>query len=248
MPVGSGFTDSHAFSDCNISVGHGRLRPTLLNELRFSTNRSATFDAVPTNTTSPSALGFTTVIQTIRRDGPRRLISVGGAFSLGPSPQGPTKDHDSYVSISGHTLLDPGQARVEVRRRCALGRADNFNYDFYNNGSFDFGTYYTNTGSALADFVGGYYRQLLSVLQRVVWHRSHQLYFFGQDAWKITRNLSLDYGLRYEYDSPQTDPHNQIMGWYPGQHSTPLPRRPSQFFISGRSGNTERGLIYPNRE
>ena len=60
VPVGSGFTDANRFQSGNLTWTH-TITPTLLNELRFATNRVATYDAVPTTTTSPSALGFTTV-------------------------------------------------------------------------------------------------------------------------------------------------------------------------------------------
>ena len=40
--------------------------------------------------------------------------------------------------------------------------------------------------------------------------RTHSLYFFGQDTWKLTPRLTVDLGTRYEYNSPQVDPHNNI--------------------------------------
>ena len=64
----------------------------------------------------------------------------------------------------------------------------------------------------------------------------------------MAKNLSLDYGLRYEYDSPQEDPHNEIMGWYPGQQSTTYPGAPPNFLYPGDPGTPNRGLVYPNRD
>ena len=67
----------------------------------------------------------------------------------------------------------------------------------------------------------------------------HQLDFFGQDALKITKNLSLDYGVRYEYNSPQEDPHNQIQGWFPGAAVDAVSRLSARFPVSRRSGNAQ---------
>jgi hypothetical protein len=246
VPIGSGFTNSQRFQTASLSWTR-TIRPNLLNELRFSTNRSATFDAVPTDRTLPSALGFTTVTPDDPNGAAPPLVTVSGAFSLGPSPQGPTKDHDVTFQYQDTVSWTRGSHALKFGADIRFAQS-NFHYDYYTNGSFDFGSYYTNTGSALADFVGGYtdnYYQFSSAAYGI---RSHQLYFFAQDAWKIAKNLSLDYGLRYEYDSPQTDPHNEIMGWYPGQQSTLYPAAPQGFLYAGDPGTPNRGLVYPNRD
>jgi hypothetical protein len=246
VPNGSGFTNSQLFQTTSLSWTR-TISPTKLNELRFSTNRSATLDAVPIDKTPPSALGFTTVVPDDPKGAAPPLITVSGAFNLGPSPQGPTKDHD--VTFQYQDTFSWTRGKHALKFGADLRWAEsNFDYDFYNNGSFDFGTYYTNTGSALADFVGGFtdnYYQFSSAIYGI---RSHQWYFFGEDAWKVTKNLSFDYGVRYEYDSPQEDPHNEIMGWYPGQHSTIYPAAPPDFLYAGDPGTPNRGLVYPNRD
>jgi Carboxypeptidase regulatory-like domain len=244
VPVGSGFTDADRYQTGSISWTR-TISPTMLNELRFATNRVARFDAVPTNKTAPSALGFSTVIPDDPAGTAPPLVSVGGAFSLGPSPQGPTKEHDVTFQYQDTFSWTRGRHSFKFGGDLRWIR-NNFHYDFYNNGSFDFGTYYTNTGNALADFVGGYtdnYYQFSSAIYGI---RTHQLDFFAQDAWKITKNLSLDYGLRYEYNSPQVDPRNEIQGWFPGQQSTLYPASPADFLYAGDPGTPNRGLVYPD--
>ena len=246
VPTGSGFMNSQRFQTASLSWTR-TISPTMLNELRFSTNRSATLDAVPTDKTPPSALGFTTVTPDDPNGTAPPLVTVSGAFSLGPSPQGPTKDHDVTFQYQDTFSWTRGKHSLKFGADIRWAQS-NFHYDFYNNGSFDYGSYYTNTGSALADFVGGFtdnYYQFSSATYGI---RSHQWYFFGQDAWKISKNLSLDYGLRYEYNSPQEDPHNEIMGWFPGQQSTLYPAAPPNFLYAGDPGTPNRGLVYPNRD
>jgi Carboxypeptidase regulatory-like domain len=244
VPLGSGFTNAQRFQ--NVSVSWTRtISPTMLNEARVTANRSAILQAVPTNTTSPADLGFLT----IHPDDPKGiappLISVNGAFSLGPSPQGPTTLHDMTYQYQDTFSWTRGSHALKFGADVRFIQ-NNFNYDYYTNGSFDYGTYYTNTGNALADFVGGFTDSYYQFSNAVYGIRAHQLYFFAQDEWKITKNLSLDYGLRYEYNSPQTDPHNEIMGWFPGQQSKVFPQAPPNFLYPGDPGTPNRGLLYPD--
>jgi hypothetical protein len=134
---------------------------------------------------------------------------------------------------------------------------NNFDYDFYNNGSFffgDFGAFTASTaannisyGSTLADFVGGFFDNYYQFSNARYGIRTHSWDFFGQDSWKVTKSLTLSYGLRYEYNSPQVDPHNEIIGWYPGQQSTVFPGAPPGFLYPGDPGTPNRGLIYSDR-
>jgi Carboxypeptidase regulatory-like domain len=244
VPIGSGFTNSQRFQAGSLSWTR-TISPTMLNELRFSVNRSATYDAVPLDTTSPSALGFTTVTPDDPKGTAPPILYAGPSITLGPSPQGPTKIHDMTYQYQdtfswtrgAHALKFGGDIRFVQ---------NNFDYDFYNNGSFDFGNYGGETGYPFADFVGGFWDNYFQFSNASYGIRTHQLYFFAQDAWKVTRNLSLDYGIRYEYDSPQEDPHNEIMGWFPGQQSKVYPGAPPNFLYPGDPGTPNRGLLYPD--
>jgi Carboxypeptidase regulatory-like domain len=245
VPVGSGFTNNQRYQTGSLSWTR-TISPTILNELRFSANRSATFNEVPADRTPPSALGFTNVFPDDPKGAAPPAISVGGNFNLGPSPQGPTKDHDVTFQFQDTFSWTRGKHALKFGGDMRWTQS-NFHYDFYNNGSFDFGTYYTNTGSALADFVGGYTDNYFQFSSAAYGIRSHQLYFFAQDAWKVMKNLSLDYGVRYEYNSPQQDPKNEIIGWFPGQQSKVFPAAPPNFLYPGDPGTPNRGLLYPDR-
>jgi hypothetical protein len=245
VPVGSGFTKNQRYQTGSLSWTR-TISPTMLNELRFSANRAATLNYVPMDKTPPSALGFTTVTPDDPNGAAPPLVTVSGAFNLGPSPQGPTKEHNVTYQYQDTFSWTRGKHALKFGADLRWIQS-NYNYDFYNNGSFDFGSYYTNTGNALADFVGGFTDNYYQFSNARYGIRSHQLYFFGQDAWKATRNLSLDFGLRYEYNSPQVDPHNEIMGWFPGQQSTIFPNAPPNFLYAGDPGTPNRGLVYPDK-
>jgi hypothetical protein len=246
VPIGSGFRDSNRYQTGNLTWTR-TISPSMVNELRFATNRVATRDFIPTTTASPSALGFTTVTPDDPLGTAPPVMTVTGNFNLGPSPQGPTKIHD--VTFQYQDTLSWTKGRHDLKFGGDLRWVrNNFNYDFYNNGGFFFGQGGSFTGSTLADFVGGFFDNYTQYSNAIYGIRTHSLYFFAQDAYKITHNLTFNYGLRYEYNSPQEDPHNNIIGWFPGQHSTVFPGAPPNFLYPGDPGTPNRGLVYPDRD
>jgi hypothetical protein len=53
--------------------------------------------------------------------------------------------------------------------------------------------------------------------------RSTAVYPFVQDSWKIKSNLTLNYGLRWEFSPPPTDISGHVETFRPGQNSTVYP-------------------------
>jgi hypothetical protein len=50
--------------------------------------------------------------------------------------------------------------------------------------------------------------------------RSTSLYLFAQDSWKLRSNVTLNYGLRWEMNTPLTDIGQKVQRFNPGQNST----------------------------
>ncbi len=53
--------------------------------------------------------------------------------------------------------------------------------------------------------------------------RNSALYLFAQDSWKIRPNLTLNYGLRWELNTPYADTGNRLQTFRPGQATTQYP-------------------------
>jgi hypothetical protein len=53
--------------------------------------------------------------------------------------------------------------------------------------------------------------------------RSKALYLFAQDSWKIRSNVTLNYGLRWELNTPLVDSGKKVQTFRPGQVSTIYP-------------------------
>jgi len=53
--------------------------------------------------------------------------------------------------------------------------------------------------------------------------RSTSVYLFAQDSWKIRSNVTLNYGIRWEMNTPLTDIGQKVQRFNPGQNSTIFP-------------------------
>ena len=244
VPNGSAFTDAKRFQSGSLTWTH-TFGPTMINEARFAANRTATLQFVPVDHTSPQQLGFTNVTPDDPAGTAPPLITVSGSFNLGPNPQGPSTLHDVTFQWQDTVSWQRGNHALKFGgdvRRIRI----NFNFDYYNNGSFDFASYGSFTGYPLADFVGGFPDNYFQFSNAVYGIRQTSYYVFAQDAWKAKPRLSLDLGLRYEYNSPQSDPHNEIIGYYPGHQSTVFPDAPPGVLYPGDPGTPNRALVYPD--
>jgi hypothetical protein len=82
--------------------------------------------------------------------------------------------------------------------------------------------------------------------------RSTSVYLFAQDSWKIRSNVTLNYGLRWEVNTPLTDTGQKVQRFNPGQVSTIYPCQlssASNLFGPGNTcenqGVTPTGLVVP---
>ncbi|MGB9119049.1 MAG: carboxypeptidase-like regulatory domain-containing protein, partial [Candidatus Angelobacter sp.] len=154
VPVGSGFSSFTRTQLGSLTWLH-TFSPTVVNEFIFAANRSAILQSVPHDTTAPSALGFTNV----NPDDPAGTappVITTPSFNLGPNPEGPTKIHDATFHWQDSVSVTRGHHNIKFGTDIRRVR-NNFDFDFDNNGIFDFGNDTNFTGNPLADFVGGFY-------------------------------------------------------------------------------------------
>ncbi|MGB8010850.1 MAG: carboxypeptidase regulatory-like domain-containing protein [Terriglobales bacterium] len=208
--------------------------------------------------TSPS-LGITPGLPASHTGVP--FVSIAGFVSFGNNWEGQLPQvgnsfqwSDGLTWVKGNHTMKFG---VDTRR----GRFDQFYY--YNvNGDYNF----YGTGS---DVIGGadqdYYPQYLlgladnysqgSAQSEAI--RTFSIYPFVQDSWKIRPNVTLNYGLRWEFNTPPTDVSGHVETFRPGQNSTVYPCQLSAASVSyfenlgvtdptcANTGTNPTGLVVP---
>lgn len=205
--------------------------------------------------TSPK-LGITTGLPASQTGVP--YISISGGASIGNNWEGTLPQvgnsfqwADSLTWIKGNHTFKFG---ADIRR----ARFDQYYY-FDVNGEFTINNTGPNSiipgdGDNYAEYLLGLtdtYTQGSGQREDV---RSTSVYPFAQDSWKIKPNLTLNYGLRWELDTPPTDIAGHVETFRPGQNSTvhPCSLTPSSEAYFGvassncnAAGVTPTGLVVP---
>lgn len=116
-----------------------------------------------------------------------------------------------------------------------------FHYDQVNtnpiaqlNGSFTF--FGSQTGVDFADFLLGIPSQYNQSQLQPFYGRNKFAGLFAQDSWRIRKNLTLNYGLRWDRIEPWYEKYNQIATFEPGQQSVVFPGAPAGILFPGDPG------------
>lgn len=223
------------------SLGHGydysgsfnntvTFSPTLLGEFRYGYSKQTWNGGPVGGSFDPGKLGFDSdyVAQASKRLEVFPLFTFGGAnngnfSSLGPGAfsglqEDPTAQavNGSLVKIvSGHSLKFGGEFR-QMR----------LNFYQYNTPSGTFNsddswtrqypqTYDGKTGFSLASLLLGLPNSGQITADPKYITTSQYVAFYGQDDWKISPKLTLNYGLRWDFEVPRVEQQNQMAFWDP---------------------------------
>jgi len=187
------------------------------------------------------------------------FISVAGGFSIGNNFEGQLPQTGNTFQASDNFSKIVGNHSFKFGGDFRYQKFDQFLY--YNvNGSISFGPGGANDlapsdGNAYSNYLLGLpstYTQG-SAQQELV--RSKSLYLFAQDSWKIKPNLTLNYGLRWELNTPLNDIGHKVQTFRPGQNSTiypctlpttdPLYNAAAGITDCNSAGVTPTGLVFP---
>jgi hypothetical protein len=220
LPLQGGNANSPASDSGLIDYTHA-FSSRLINEVRFGFSRNKTFITVQDSgfdaskifvDSSGKPLPGIVNGSTNRLDSGLPTINISGYAPLGGTsnlPQGRrTNTYELYDNVSWtapfgasrHTFRMGIHVRREDARRFLDGSARG-QFNFSNIGDFESGS--VNTATLL-------FGSTLAYWQRYPWD------LYWQDTYKVKDNLTLSYGVRYEYPSAIHQVRNQATNFIPG--------------------------------
>jgi Carboxypeptidase regulatory-like domain len=104
------------------------------------------------------------------------------------------------------------------------------------NGSFNI--YGTETGLDFADFLLGIASQFTQNDLRPFYERNKYVGIYAQDVWRLTRDVTLNYGLRWDRIEPWYEKYNNSVTLVPGEQSLVFPGAPVGIVYPGDTGIT----------
>ncbi len=215
-----------------------------VNEARITFFRTSTHLGNPTGgQASLASLGFVTgagtlgIIPDATSGFPEYVPQVYfNNFAIGTPSLITFQPNNTYTASDGfskamgkHTLKFGGEFRyLQVNERNLASQDGAFVFDGTVTGN-DFADYLigTPTGSG-----GGYTQAALQLLDS----RTKYAGAYVQDTWKVTSNLTLNLGLRWEASMPWYDTQGKIQTWVKGQQSTVFPGSPEGLVYPGDKG------------
>jgi hypothetical protein len=223
------------------------------------TSDSSAINTIIANSGYPaSQAGITTGLPSNRTGVP--FVGVAGGFAIGNGWEGELPQvgntfqwADSLTWVKGTHAMKFG---ADVRR-------SRFDQTLYYNVSGNFTFNSTTTDSVQYTLPNGstdsYPNYLLGLADSYSQGsaqredvRNTGVYLFAQDSWKIKPNVTLNYGLRWELDTPLTDALHHVQTYRPGQNSTVYPctltaAEQTNFGVStcAEAGVQPTGLVFP---
>jgi Carboxypeptidase regulatory-like domain/TonB dependent receptor len=155
------------------------------------------------------------------------FVNIAGGVNFGNNSEGDIPQvgnsfqwSDSFTRVAGKHTFKFG---VDLRRQ----RFDQELF-FEVSGGFTYTGGGSNANDPLgSDLYGNYFLGLPDTFGQGSAQkenvRSTGLYLFAQDSWKIKPNLTLNYGLRWELDTPLVDIGHRVQTFRPGQQDTIFP-------------------------
>jgi hypothetical protein len=245
---GNGENDT-SFNTHAVGAWVHTFNPTTLNEFRVSFIRLNYHAVTPTNIELPSSLGFTGISPQFPQSASAPFISLTGYFNLGFSPDGPQPAVDNTYQIDDNFSKVVGSHTLKFGfdgRRYEVNNP----FEANNNGSYSFGGVGTySTGDPAADFLLGIPDSFTQNSGGYQNFRAYEFYFYAQDSWKVTNNLTLNYGTGYQIDTPLNNHRFNSLDnncFIPGQQSTIFPTAPLGLDFPGDPGCSTSGFSQHN--
>jgi outer membrane receptor protein involved in Fe transport len=260
-PFAFGGASVPGFGSQNLRTTHNHvfrhtyaISPTLVNYFLAGYGRNNQPGVSPQNSTTPAEIGFTAnFVANPALAGPPYVRLLDRGILLGNSIQGPQTRVSENFQIQDSVSWATGSHRFKFGIDGTFYKQDQI-FLFVNQAIISFTSTAggNTTGDDLADLLIGnspVAMQFGANGERDF--RQKGFAWFAQDTWRVTSDLTLSLGVRYEYVSPLTDKYNRVAYYREGAVS--------QILTSGQlvdpssgvpivvppGGRAPVGLVYP---
>ncbi|MBL0159334.1 MAG: TonB-dependent receptor [Bryobacterales bacterium] len=195
--------------------------------------RNVFFSNSPVNRTSPRQLGFNYDTTLDAAQGPPFFI-VSGYASVGNPITGPRDTTQNSIEVFDSLSHVRGKHSFKVGadfRRNQINMAQGI----ASNGFFVFAPF--PISDAFGSFLVGFpvvFFQAGGDMNRGL--RNVDFAAYGQDEWRVSPRLTINYGARWEVSTPYVDIRNRMNSWSPGQQSTVMAKAPRGLLFPGDAG------------
>lgn len=166
-------------------------------------------------------------------------ITVTGYFTLSNAIGGPRAGTNLY-SIRDVFSWNTGRHAVKIGGEMSLNK--DIQETLLNNYSVWTFSGAGATSNALANFLIGLPTGLTQDAPVTAYTNTWYTALFIQDDYRVNSRFTLNLGLRWDVQTPPTDPENRVVNYVPGQQSTVRPDAPIGALFYGDEG-VERGGI-----
>jgi hypothetical protein len=176
-------------------------------------------------------------------------VNISGGFVIGNNFEGEIPQvgnsfqwTDSITKVKGNHTFKFGADARRMRFDQTLYFEVSGYYNYFGTGinSTKFSDLYPDYLLGLPD----QYQQGSAQVENV---RATAVYTYAQDSWKIRPNLTLNYGIRWEFNSPLTDIGHHVQTFRPGQQTSVYPCKISPYGAS-LIGTTDCTSVFPTGE
>jgi hypothetical protein len=213
------------------------LAPNKVNQV-WATYTLSRGGRVNSNTNSLATFGSSFVGQ-----GPLSLpnINVTNYFNLSNAIQGP-KAQTNFYSLRDLYIWNVGKHSLQLGGEASLNK-DITVSDLNNYGTYTFASSASaRTGNALSDYMLGLLSGETQDAPVTSLDNSFFYSLFAQDDWRVSPRVTINAGLRWDIQTPPTDPQNKFSTFVPGRQSVVNPLMPLGELVVGDPGVT-RGIV-----
>jgi hypothetical protein len=239
---GFGMHSAQHFKIFSASYTH-TFSASMLNELHAGYYRMNFPSVIPTPVQSPTSLGFSISPQLALSGIP--YMGVGSYFSLGNSYEGPQPRTDTnatygdnFTWVKGNHTLKFGGLWEQFRVHNPFGYLNNGLYSWSGSGTY-------SSGDPILDFAMGIPDDFEQANDGFIDAVASETYAYGQDSWKLSPDVTVNYGLALDAEQPNQNRQFGGLGIVCFQISSNtskvFPGGPPGLFYNGDPGCNEAG-------